>query len=58
MSIFAILPVVFYKNLLVFLDQVVFNKIVLSYFIKSYLNVSTLKYAYKNIYAEIHSFLI
>ena len=50
MSVIAFLPVLFYKNVFVFLDQVVFYKNVLSYFIKAYLNVSTLKYAYKNIF--------
>ena len=41
MSVFAFLPVVFYKNEFVFLDQVVFDKNVLLYFIKLYLRVST-----------------
>ena len=41
------MPVVFYKNVFVFLDLVVFCKNVLSYFKKSYVSISTLKYAYK-----------
>ena len=50
MSVFAFLPVIFYKNIFVLLDQVVFYKKVLSYFIKLYSNVSTLKYAFKNVF--------
>ena len=52
MSVFALLPVVFNKNVFVFLDQVVFSKNVLSHFIKSYLNVRTLKYTHKNIFMQ------
>ena len=47
MSVFVFLPVVFYKNVFVFLDLLVFCKNVLSYFKKLYVSVSTLKYAYK-----------
>ena len=46
MSVFAFMPVVSYKNVFIFLDKVLFYKNVLLYFIKSYLNVNTLKYAY------------
>ena len=49
MSVFAFLPVVFYKNIFVFLGVVVFKKNVLSYFMKTYVNVSTPKYASTNI---------
>ena len=48
MSVFALLPAVFFKNVFVFLDLVVYYKNVLSYFIKPYVNVSTLKYTYIN----------
>ena len=49
-SIITFLPVVFYKNVLIFSDLVIFSKNVLSYFMKSYENVSTLKYAYINVF--------
>ena len=49
MSVFVFLPVVFYKNVFVFLDLLVFCKNVLSYFKKLYVSVSKLKYAYKNL---------
>ena len=39
MSVFAHLPVIFYKNVFVFLDLVVFCKDILSYFKKSYVSV-------------------
>ena len=38
MSVFDFLPVVFYQNVFVFLDQVVFYKNVLSYFMKSFIH--------------------
>ena len=41
MSVFAFLPVIFYKNVFVFLDLVVFCKSVLSYFKKLYASVNT-----------------
>ena len=41
MSVFALLPVVFFINLLAFLDLVVFFKNVFSYFIKFYVRVSS-----------------
>ena len=53
MSVFAFLPVVLYKNVFLFLEQVVFYKNVLSYFMKSYLNVSTIKYAYINVFHSV-----
>ena len=39
MSVFAFLPVVFYRNIFVFLGIVVILKNVLSYFMKTYVNV-------------------
>ena len=45
MSVFAFLLVVFYKNVFIFLGVVIFKKNLLSYFMKTYVNVSTPKYA-------------
>ena len=53
MSVFALWPVVFYKNVFVFSNRPYFSKAYLSYFKKSYLNVLMLKYAYKNKYAYL-----
>ena len=50
MSVFAFLPVGFLKNVFIFIDLVVFCKNVLSYFKKLYVSVSTLKYAFKNVF--------
>ena len=43
MSIFYFLPVVFWKSVLIFLNTTYFRKAYLSYFMKSYLSISTLK---------------
>ena len=54
-SVFALLPVLFFKNVFIFLYLVVFYKNVLSYFFKSYVNISTLKYAYINVLTQSKS---
>ena len=43
MSVFYFLPVVFWKSVLIFLNTTYFRKAYLSYFMKSYLSISTLK---------------
>ena len=47
MSVFALWPVIFYKNVLIFSKKLYFSKAYFSYFYKSYLSVSTTKYNYK-----------
>ena len=48
-SIFAFLPVTFWKSVFIFLNTTYFWKAYLSYFMKLYLSESTTKYAYKNL---------
>ena len=50
MSVFAPFPVVFFKNVFLFLDLVVIYKNVLSNLTKRSVNVSTLKYAYIDVF--------
>ena len=50
MSVFAFLPVVFYKNVFIFIFLVVSCKNVFSYFKKLYVSVNRLKYAFKNVF--------
>ena len=47
MDVFALWPVVFYKNILVFSNTRYFGKAYMSYVLLSYLSVSTTKYDFK-----------
>ena len=58
MSVFALCPVVFYKNALVLSNTSYFSLAYFSYFYKSYVSVSTTKYDLKMYFTirPLHSY--